>query len=161
MTRQNDVLQARAAADAWASEHGYPPSGGYSGDWYLNGYMGGWWPDGWIYWVADYSSAAGTRLHPASPIHQFSGSPIDSDVMLESEIISKEAPTVHIPADYVKKFSLVDDQDIQGLIDNFEGVVTAVRSQDQASIDAAVAAVVLSDAALVSKINQIKAILTA
>lgn len=122
-------LKALQLCDEWASARGLPPTGIYTGDWYLNGYMGGWFPEGRMYWQADYGKAP--ELLPSRPVHQYQGSPIDLDAMLESEIITNttEAPTVRIPQEYVDKFALGDDQNIQGLIDNFEGVISESRKQ--------------------------------
>jgi hypothetical protein len=91
MSRQLDVTDARAAADEWAAARGLPPSGGYSGDWYVNGYLAGWWPDGWLYWQANYG--APPELLPMRPVVQFTSTPIDTDVMLESEIVTS-TPTI-------------------------------------------------------------------
>jgi antitoxin component of MazEF toxin-antitoxin module len=138
VTRQSEVNAARAAADEWARERGLPPSGGYSGDWYINGYLGGWWPDGWLYWVADYGSPPGSRIRPSAPVHQFTSSPVDTNMMDESEIFAQQAADVggddevRIPTEYVEKFGLPNDQDIHGLIDNFEGVIRTTREQAEA-----------------------------
>jgi hypothetical protein len=90
MSRTDDVTAARSAADEWAAGRGLPSSGGYSGDWYINGYLGGWWPADWVYWMADYSKPP--ELFPMRPAHQFSSTPIDQDAMLESEISTPTTP---------------------------------------------------------------------
>lgn len=88
MTRIQDARDARAAADEWATAHGLPESGGYSGNWYVNGYMGSLWPDGWRQWWADYSQPAGSIIGGSMVAHQYTSTPIDTDVMMESEIVS-------------------------------------------------------------------------
>lgn len=94
MTRQQDVLDARAAADEWAAERGDPPSGGYSGPWYQSDYLGGWWPDGWLKWWAAYGIAPGSLIGGPVVAHQYTSTPVDQDVMLDSEIVSGGTPPV-------------------------------------------------------------------
>lgn len=86
MTRQQDTLDAKAAADDWAAQHGLPPSGGYSGQWYQDGYLGGWWPEGWSKWWSAYGITPGAILGGLIVAHQFTSSPVDQNVMLESEM---------------------------------------------------------------------------
>lgn len=88
MTRQQDTLDARAAADEWASEHGLPPSGGYSGSWYRDSYLGGWWPNGWLKWWAAYGITPGSIIGGDIVAHQYGSVPVDLDVILESEIVT-------------------------------------------------------------------------
>lgn len=97
MTREKDVLDARVAADQWAADHGYPPSGGYSADWFVNGYLGGWWPDGWKKWWAAYTNAngfpaPGSILVGLVVIHQYASNPVDMNYMLESEVVGPTDP---------------------------------------------------------------------
>lgn len=88
MTRAQDVRDARAAADEWAAERGLPPSGGYSGPWYVDGYLFGWWPDGWVKWWAWYGIQAGSIIGVDDIVsHQYTSDPVDQSLMLESEII--------------------------------------------------------------------------
>lgn len=82
---QDKCLQALALCDTWATAHGLPPTGVYTGQWYIDGYMGGWFPPERLYWMADY--AIPPQLFPARPVHQYASVPIDSDAMLESEIV--------------------------------------------------------------------------
>ena len=86
MTRAQDVNDALTAADQWAAERGLPPSGGYSGKWFIDGYLFGWWPD-WHTWLADYSQPAGELLGGNVVGHQFSSTPIDQSVFEDSEVI--------------------------------------------------------------------------
>ena len=97
MTRLQDARDARAAADGWAAEHGLPSSGGYSGDWYVNSYMGSLWPDGWPQWWADYSRPAGSLIGGSVVGHQYTSTPIDMDVFLESEFGTMTQPTTDDP----------------------------------------------------------------
>jgi hypothetical protein len=92
VTRQQDTLDARAAADEWAAEHGLPESGGYSGWWYQNSYLGGWWPEGWRKWWANYSAAPGSLIGGLVVAHQYTSTPVDTNLMLESEIVSQTPP---------------------------------------------------------------------
>lgn len=96
MTRLQDMENARAAADAWATSKGYPVSGGYSADWYVNGYLGGHWPAGWLKWWADYQANPGSIVSGDTVAHQFSSTPIDQDQLADSEIISQEVDVVSI-----------------------------------------------------------------
>lgn len=86
MTRHQDVTDARAAADEWAAAHGLPPSGGYSGQWFLDGYLFGWWPDGWQKWWASYGIEPGSILGGDIVGHQYTSTPIDQSVFEDSEI---------------------------------------------------------------------------
>jgi hypothetical protein len=92
MSRTNDVTVARAAADEWAAAHSLPPSGGYSAQFYQNGYLGGWWPPGWPKWWADYSAEAGSIIGNDIVAHQYTSTPVDTNVMLESEIVAPNGP---------------------------------------------------------------------
>jgi hypothetical protein len=140
-SRMTDVLTALAAADRWAAGRGLPAAGGYSGDWYIFGYLAGWWPADRHYWTADYNARVGARLHPLSPVHQFTSTPIDMDVMLESEIVTRVVEDdVLIPDDVVEKFHLTDNHNVMELIDNYEGIIRTVREQEQAACKAKLAA---------------------
>lgn len=93
MTRQKDIADARAAADDWAAERGLPPSGGYSADWYVNGYLDGQWPANWVKWWAAYTNANG--FPPPGSIlggdivgHQYTSRPVDMNEFLDSEVVS-------------------------------------------------------------------------
>jgi len=92
-SRQQDVLDALEVMDEWAAARGLPPTGVYSGDWYIRGYMGGWFPEGRMYWMADYGLAP--TVLPARPIHQYTSSPVDLNVMLESEIVTTVVPELN------------------------------------------------------------------
>lgn len=89
MTRAQDVIDARAAADEWAAGRTLPESGGYSGQWYRDEYLGGWWPEGWRQWWADYSAPPGSLIGGLVVAHQYTSTPIDMDEMLESEIVTQ------------------------------------------------------------------------
>lgn len=89
VTRSQDVNDARAAADEWAAQRGLPPSGGYSGRWYIDAYLFGWWPDGWAQWLADYSQPAGALLDGNLVVgHQYTSTPVDRSVFEDSEIVN-------------------------------------------------------------------------
>ena len=87
VTRAQDVNDARAAADQWAAERGLPPSGGYSGRSYIDGYLFGWWPD-WHTWLADYGKPAGALLGGNVVGHQYTSTPVDMSVFEDSEVIA-------------------------------------------------------------------------
>lgn len=93
-SRQEDVLTALSVMDEWAFQRGLPATGVYSGDWYIRDYLGGWFPEGRLYWMADYGLPP--TVLPMRPIHQYTSSPIDLNVMLESEIVGSNAgpPTI-------------------------------------------------------------------
>lgn len=86
-SRQQDVLDALEIMDEWGAQRGLPSTGLYSGDWYIQGYMGGWFPENRMYWLADYGLAP--EVLPMRPIHQYASSPVDMNVMLESEIVTQ------------------------------------------------------------------------
>lgn len=88
--KRDRVLRALELCDAWATAKGLPPTGVYTGDWFINGHMGGWFPPGRVYWQADYSQAP-IELSPMRPIRQYTSSPVDLNVMLESEIVGHVA----------------------------------------------------------------------
>ncbi len=89
-SRQDDVLAALEVMDAWSYAHGLPATGIYSGDWYISGYMGGWFPEGRLYWLADYGLTP--TVLPMRPIHQYTSAPIDLNIMLESELVGGDTP---------------------------------------------------------------------
>jgi hypothetical protein len=106
-----DARVARAAADEWAAERGLPPSGGYSGQWYQDGYLNGWWPEGWPKWWAAYGITPGSILGGLVVAHQYTSTPIDSNVMLESEIVSQsgggDVPDPNVDYGWQQKKDLV------------------------------------------------------
>lgn len=161
--RRDEVLVALATLTEWAVGRLLPQAGLYTSTYFVNLLYGGnldWLPPGTPTWLAHYGVPAGSLIGGMCVAHQFSSSPIDQDVLLESEIVTQGAPIVHIPADYVTKFSLADDQDVQGLIDNFEGICRDL--QGQIDTDAAGdATTVTTDAALQTKLDQIRAIVAA
>lgn len=94
--RRQDVLDALEVMDEWAGARGLPPTGVYSGDWYIRGYMDAWFPPDRVYWMADYSldPEPSPTVLPMRPIHQYTSTPVDKNVMLESELVGTEAPPV-------------------------------------------------------------------
>jgi hypothetical protein len=111
--RQEDTLEARAAADQWAQTHGLPESGGYSGPWYESGYLDGWWPQGWPKWWAAYDGNPGSQLGGLVVAHQYGSTPVDLDVMLESEIVTNGG-------------SNVTDEERQQMQERIDGLVNAL-----------------------------------
>lgn len=109
-SRQQDVMDALEVMDEWAATRGLPATGVYSGDWYISDYLGGWFPEGRLYWLADYG--LDPEVLPARPIHQYTSTPIDMDVMLESEIVTGAPP--------------VDDTERQQLQAKIDSLVTTV-----------------------------------
>ena len=143
--RRQDVLDALEVMDAWAAAHGLPAAGMYTGDWFISEYLGGWFPPGRKYWLANYGMAP--SVTEDQPVHQYTSNPIDSDVMLESEIVSSMDP---IPQDYKDKFG--QDVTWQGVADNLEGIIHSLQDQLANTSDLA---------ALKSKLDQIRGILDA
>lgn len=98
--RQEDVLTALSVMDHWAEVHGLPPTGIYSGDWYIRGYMDAWFPPDRVYWQANYAldeAGAVAALLPARPLIQYTSSPIDMDEMAESEIVGTPEEPADMP----------------------------------------------------------------
>lgn len=93
VTRRADTLAARKAADDWAGERGLPPSGGYSGQWFLDGYLNDWWPAGWLKWWAAYGIPAGSILGGDVVAHQYTSTPVDMNEILDSEIVGEHQAT--------------------------------------------------------------------
>lgn len=147
--RKDDLNRAFDVADAFAHARGLPEAGIYWSAFYINLLFDGWQPEGRKQWRADYGP--NPHRHPGQILgglvvgHQYTSIPIDQSLFLDSEVT---ATTVHIPQSYVDKFSLANDQDVDGLIANFEGVVTTVREIALAEAGDAIA-----------KLNQIKAVL--
>lgn len=124
--RRAAVATARVAADDWAAERGLPRSGGYSGDWYIKGYLDRWWPSDWPYWCADYGSVAGSRLaEPWRPVHQFTSTPVDMDVMLESEIVEDDMALPPVDERYKKN----GWNDWRAVAINLQGIADAMGSE--------------------------------
>lgn len=96
-SRQEDVLTALDVMDEWAAARGLPPTGVYSGDWYIQGYMGGWFPPNRMYWLADYGLTP--TVLPSRPVHQYTSVPIDMNIMLESELVGGSTPPPELPPD--------------------------------------------------------------
>lgn len=93
--RQQDVLDALEVMDQWSIDHDLPLPGIYSGDWYIRGYMDAWFPPERVYWQANYALSqveADEALLPMRPCIQYTSTPIDQNVMLESEIVNGEEP---------------------------------------------------------------------
>lgn len=144
--RQGAILRARVAADDFALQRGLPESGGYSGTWYVNQHLGGWWPHGWLKWWADYSQPAGALLGDDVVNHQFTSNPVDTDEMLESEIVEAGMAAIDfVPQDYQDKFGAKTPQDVY---DNLEGIIHSLQAQQ-------------GDPAAAAKLAQIKAIVEA
>lgn len=143
--RRRDVTTALWALNNWSHDRGLPRPGIYSRRQWITDFLGGWLPEETPLWLADYSHEAGSIINPdlANPvvIHQYSGTSLDQNVMLASEInLPEEDSNMKIPAEYVQKFSLPDDSSqeaLQGLIDNLEGV--AREQYRQGAKDAVVA----------------------
>jgi hypothetical protein len=106
VSRLQDVLDARIAADAWAASKGLPPSGGYSGDWYRLGYLGGWWPEGWLQWWADYSKPPGALLSDTVVGHQYTSTPVDRSLFDDAEV---NAPVANGCTDLINALAYVCD----------------------------------------------------
>ncbi len=117
----------------------------YSGDWYVNSYLGGWFPPGRMYWLANYGIPPAVTV--SRPVHQYSSTPIDSDIMSESEIV------MSVPQDYRDKFG--QDVTWQGVADNLEGIIHSL--QDQLNNSQAETELI----ALNGKLDQIRAVLAA
>lgn len=110
--RQQDVLDALEVMDNYAIEHDLPPTGVYSGDWYIRGYMDAWFPPDRVYWKADYSQnevTAMVNLSTSVPIIQYTSDPLDQNVMLDSEIISEPEPAPDGCDDLVNALAYVCD----------------------------------------------------
>lgn len=157
--RQGTIRWALAVLDEWSSAHGKPIPGIYTGRWWWTAYV----DDTTEFadrplWASQYDGIADASVvdlfggWQSCAIKQYAGSQPDGT---DLNVLAEEVPTeVKIPHDYVTKFHLANDQDINGLIDNFEGVITTVRNQALAEGAAAGA-----DAQ--ARLDQIKAVLAA
>lgn len=107
---QQRCLRALEICDKWATAKNLPPTGVYTGQWYINGYMGGWFPPDRMYWMADYSRPP--ELFPSRPLHQYTSNPVDKNAMLESEIVTQGGN--------------VTDEERQQYEDKIDGLVVTV-----------------------------------
>ncbi len=143
--RRQDILGALGVIDTWSAARGLPPGGMYSGGWYVRDYLGGWFPPNRMYWMADYTISP--TVNATQPVHQYSSTPIDSDIMSESEIV------MSVPQDYRDKFG--QDVTWAGVAANLEGIIHSL--QDQLNNSQAETELI----ALNGKLDQIRAVLAA
>jgi hypothetical protein len=83
--------------------------------------MNGWFPEGRVYWLADYSRTP--------ELFQYSDSPLDTDAMLESEILNGEAdvPAIdYVPQEYRDKFGAITPSEVYA---NLEGTISSLQTQ--------------------------------
>lgn len=122
--RRQDVLDALEVMDEWSLSHALPPTGVYSGDWYLRGYMDAWFPPDRMYWQANYAldaTEAAAALLPARPVIQYTSTPIDSNVMLESELLDPhDAPVDERSADEVLQALAYIKDDVMGPLRSYK-----------------------------------------
>lgn len=91
--RVDDVNHALETLDTWAAQRGLPEAGIYWSDYFIGLLFGGrnYWPER-KQWKAHYEIAPGSLIGGTVVAHQFASTPIDQNVMLESELVSVSAP---------------------------------------------------------------------
>ena len=95
VTVQQRIDNARRALwtlDQFAGDRKLPPAGVYTSRWYQSLLYGGWDFDGRPLWLANYNRNPGSLLGGQVVGHQWTSTPMDSDVFLESEFIQKGDP---------------------------------------------------------------------
>lgn len=90
--RKDDVLYTMDALDKWSSARGLPLAGIYTSGYFIDRLFDGWMPAGVKLWLAHYGVQPGSLIKGDVVAHQYTSTPIDQDVMLESEIVSREEP---------------------------------------------------------------------
>jgi hypothetical protein len=125
--RKDDLMVCLDVLHAFAVARNLPDPGIYWSAYYINLLFDGWVPDGVFQWKAHYGIQPGSLIGGFVVGHQFSSTPIDQSIFVDSELQPSQEADVPIPQEYVDKFHLGSNQDIQGLIDNFEGVITTTR----------------------------------
>ena len=91
--RVDDVNRAFDVLDAWAINHGLPLTGIYWSRYFIDLLFGGvnYWPDR-KQWLAHYGIVPGSLIGGNVVAHQYTSTPVDQNVMLESEIVNGEVP---------------------------------------------------------------------
>jgi hypothetical protein len=93
--RVDDVNRALAVLDEWAIERELPLAGIYWSRYFIDLLFGGvsYWPER-KQWLAHYGITPGSLIGGSVVAHQYSSTPIDQNMMLESEIVNGEEPDV-------------------------------------------------------------------
>lgn len=125
--RKDDLMVCLDELHTFAALRRTPAPGIYTSDYYINLLFDGWMPDGVVQWKAGYNGRPGSLLGGVVCGHQWTSIPIDQSVFEDEELQPTQEADVPIPQEYVDKFHLSSDQDVQGLIDNFEGVISTTR----------------------------------
>jgi len=92
--RKDDVLRALEALNEWSAARGLPDAGMYTSRYYADRLLDGWLPNGVKLWLASYGVEPGSLIGGDCVAHQYTSTPIDQDMMLESEIINPDFPGV-------------------------------------------------------------------
>lgn len=95
--RVDDVNRALAVLDEWSAARGLPEAGIYWSTYFVNLLFGGKDYFGRKQWKAHYMNAdgqppPGSLIGGACVAHQYTSTPIDKNLMLESEIVTVAAP---------------------------------------------------------------------
>jgi hypothetical protein len=90
--RKDDVMLALDAINTWSSARGLPEAGIYTSRYFINLLFDGWMPSGVKLWLASYGVTPGSLIGGDCVAHQYGSTPIDMDVMLESEIVTGGPP---------------------------------------------------------------------
>jgi hypothetical protein len=85
--RIGNARRALDVLDTWAVRRGLPEAGIYWSDYFIGLLYDGWDGDGRKQWKAHYSARAGSLIGGNVVMHQYTSTPIDMNVMLESEIV--------------------------------------------------------------------------
>jgi hypothetical protein len=85
--------RALAVLDEWAIERELPLAGIYWSRYFIDLLFGGvnYWPER-KQWLAHYGITPGSLIGGSVVAHQYSSTPIDQNMMLESEIVNGEEP---------------------------------------------------------------------
>jgi hypothetical protein len=90
--RVDDVNRALAVLDEWSYARGLPEAGIYWSTYFINLLFGGVDYFGRKQWKAHYGIEPGSLIGGPCVAHQYTSTPVDKNVMLESEIVTASQP---------------------------------------------------------------------
>jgi hypothetical protein len=120
--RVDDVNRALGVLDAWSYARGLPEAGIYWSTYFINLLFGGVDYFGRKQWKAHYSAEPGSLIGGPCVAHQYTSTPIDKNVMLDSEIVTAApvpAPGEPTTADLLQAMSYLR-HDVLGPLSSYK-----------------------------------------